>query len=191
MSQGDFWNKLMKRLKDVSSAAADFTEEQAIIGKLKFEILTLKRKIDKLHYNLGVRVSELSKLKPQPEPFKDKEVREFLNQIVDLEQQIEENRQNINTVAENFRAKAAAAKDESTEDADIEREKTTGKKDTSRTSDTTSKIVDKSKPKPKKQSSQKRSVTKAKSSTKKPTSSKSSNKKKEDKPTDSTAKSKT
>jgi len=110
MTQNDFWQKLKKRLKEVSTAAADFTEEQALIGKLKFEILTLKRKVDRLNSNLGMRVCEISRQSPHPDPLEDSDVNGFISDIADLEIQIENKRLEITGVADHFRSKATEAK---------------------------------------------------------------------------------
>ncbi len=121
MVQKELWNKLKQRLKEVSIAAADFTEEQALIGKLKFEILTLKRKVDKLHSNLGVHICEMSKINPQPQAFEDADVIHYISEIGDLEKQIEAKRSEITEVADHFRTKSAESKspDTSTDTTDI------------------------------------------------------------------------
>ena len=115
MSQSEFWNKLKTRFKEVSTAAADFTEEQALIGKLKFEILTLKRRVDRSRGELGSLVCELSKNTPQPNVFDDVEVMRYLSEIEDTENQIEVKRKEITEVSDHFRAKAAEPKTESFE----------------------------------------------------------------------------
>lgn len=118
MAQNDFWGKFKKGIKRATSAAADFTEEQAIIGKLKFEILNLKRKIDRLHNELGVRISELSNITPRPDPFKDGEIKTALEKVVDLEKQIQEKRKSITQVADDFRTKAEQTR--TAEDKEVE-----------------------------------------------------------------------
>lgn len=109
MVQGDFWNKLKKRFKEVSTAAADFTEEQALIGKLKFDILTLKRKIDRLQSNLGSLVFEMSTRSPRPNPFDSGEVRRMIGEIKDLKAYIDVKRKEITEVADRFRTKSSVA----------------------------------------------------------------------------------
>lgn len=110
MVQKELWNKLKQRLKEVSIAAADFTEEQALIGKLKFEILTLKRKVDKLHLNLGIHMCEMSKLNPQPKPFENADVIHFISEVEDLEIKIDAKRREITEVADHFRTKSSETK---------------------------------------------------------------------------------
>lgn len=108
MAQSEFWNKLKNRIKEVSIAAADFTEEQAVIGKLKFEILTLKRKSDQVTKQLGSHVYNLSELVDKPSVLDDDEVKEYIREISDIRDQIEVKRSEIEVVADNFRAKKGA-----------------------------------------------------------------------------------
>lgn len=105
MAQSEFWNKLKNRIKEVSIAAADFTEEQAVIGKLKFEILTLKRKSEQMTKQLGSHVYDMSKLTDKPSVFDDYEVTQFIRDITDIKAQIEIKRSEIEVVADNFRTK--------------------------------------------------------------------------------------
>lgn len=105
MAQSEFWNKLKNRIKEVSIAAADFTEEQAVIGKLKFEILTLKRKSEQVTKQLGNHIYNMSELTEKPSVFDDYEVREFIREINDIKAQIEVKRSEIEVVADNFRTK--------------------------------------------------------------------------------------
>ncbi len=105
MDKSEFWNKLKKRLVEVSTAAADFTEEQALIGKLKFDILTLKRKIDHRQREIGLRICELAKEDPRPLAFNDGEIVRLLAEIDELEVQVSEKRDNISLVADQVRSK--------------------------------------------------------------------------------------
>jgi len=108
MAQSDFWDRLKKRLVEVSTAAADFTEEQAIIGKIKFDILTLKRKIDRSLLEIGARVREISHEKSPGNPLNDRQVKDELDLIGDLEVQIERKKREINEVADEFRKRKDA-----------------------------------------------------------------------------------
>lgn len=110
MVQKDLWNKLKQRLKEVSIAAADFTEEQALIGKLKFEILTLKRRVDRLHTSIGIHVCDMSKQNPRSNPFEEADVIHYICEVEDLERQIEVKRSEITEVADHFRTKSSESK---------------------------------------------------------------------------------
>ncbi len=105
MDKSEFWNKLKKRLVEVSTAAADFTEEQALIGKLKFDILTLKRKIDHRQREIGLRICELAKEDPRPLAFDDGEIVSLITEIDELEIQVTEKRDSITLVADQVRSK--------------------------------------------------------------------------------------
>lgn len=116
MTQSEFWTKLKRKLKDVSLAAADFTEEQAIIGKLKFDIINLKRKIENNHREIGALVTNLSRLSTPPNPLADPEIKKLLKDIQSLEKLIEENRKAISQVSDEFRARGAARAKENEEE---------------------------------------------------------------------------
>lgn len=123
MVQSDFWNKLKARLREVSIAAADFTEEQALIGKLKFDILNLKRKIERKQREIGVRICELSLVKrPKPKPFEDEDIERLVAEIAELEVQVDQKRQDISKVADQVRTKDKGEADD--------KEKATPAKDT-------------------------------------------------------------
>jgi len=109
MAQSDFWNKLKKRLRDVSTAAADITEEQALIGKLKIDILNIKRKIDRKQREIGVRICELAKEESKPKAFEDGEIISLITEIVNLEEQVDEKRDTISKVADQVRSKREEA----------------------------------------------------------------------------------
>ncbi|MDP8227870.1 MAG: hypothetical protein P9M15_00290 [Candidatus Electryoneaceae bacterium] len=120
MKQNEFWDKLKQTLRDVSTAAADFTEEQALIGKLKFEVLNIKRKLDRLFRDLGIRVRDIADVEPLLQPFEDDEVNQLLESIKDLEEQVKQKRDEIDNVAAHFREKAASRQqgDETSDDPD-------------------------------------------------------------------------
>ncbi len=122
MAQNDFWTKLKKRFCEVSSAAADFTEEQAIIGKLKFEILNLKRKFDRKKSSLGGRLFEMSQEDPKPDVFEDIEVISLLSEIEDLENKIDAKNREITEVADHFRTKAEESNYDEEEDINDDEE---------------------------------------------------------------------
>ena len=101
--ESDLWSKLKKRLRELSIAAADYAEEQALIGKIKFEILTLKHRIEHSQREIGARVQEMSKLPKPPDAFKDTEIKCHLSEIANLESQVARKREEITRVAEQIR----------------------------------------------------------------------------------------
>ena len=117
MDKSEFWNKLKKRLVEVSTAAADFTEEQALIGKLKFDILTLKRKIDHRQREIGLRICELAKEDPRPLAFNDDEIVRLITEIDELEIQVTAKRDSITLVADQVRSKRQEQQKKAASDA--------------------------------------------------------------------------
>ena len=104
MVQDELWASLKRKLREVTTAAADFTEEQARIGKLKFEILTLKRRIDGELRSLGARVLELSrKSPPSANPLADPLVKRHIRETGGLEAQVAKKRDDIGRVADEVR----------------------------------------------------------------------------------------
>ncbi len=95
MPKSDFWDKLKTRLIEVSNAAADFTEEQAVVGKLKFDILNLNRKIDRNKHDIGDIVLQICRSDAPYNPLDDGEVRKRIANIGDLEAQIDSKRAEI------------------------------------------------------------------------------------------------
>lgn len=117
MAQHDFWEKLKQRVREVSIAAADFTEEQALIGKLKFDILNLKRKVDRCYRDMGERLMELYKADPSTQPFDDEEIARLIRSVTDNERHIAEKQQEINEVADYFRTRAESRQKTAAEEA--------------------------------------------------------------------------
>lgn len=105
MPKSDFWEKMKQRLVEVSNAAADFTEEQAIVGKLKFDILNLKRRIDRDLHNIGSRVLDIGRSAAPSNPLEDGEVRNLIASIGDLERQVDRKRRQIGQVADQIRSR--------------------------------------------------------------------------------------
>ena len=104
MVQGDFWSKLKQRLREVSIAAADFTEEQALIGKLKFDILNLTRKVERKQREIGQRICELAKESARVSALNDGDIVRLIAEIDELELQISYKREDITKVADQVRA---------------------------------------------------------------------------------------
>jgi len=114
MVQGDFWNKLKQRLREVSTAAADFTEEQALIGKLKFDILNLTRRVERKQREIGQRICELAKESKRVSALNDGDIVRLIAEIDELESLIDIKREEITKVADQVRVKRSKAETEYT-----------------------------------------------------------------------------
>ncbi|MBM3326660.1 MAG: hypothetical protein FJY65_06735 [Calditrichaeota bacterium] len=107
MPKAEFKEQLKRGLKELGAkageltiAAADFIEEQAQVGKLKFDILTLKRQIDRDLRSIGEVVLNISRSPKPVNPLEDKGIKQSLKQIDNLERQIENKRTEIAKVVE-------------------------------------------------------------------------------------------
>jgi len=105
MPKGDFWDKIKSRLIEVSNAAADFTEEQAVVGKLKFDILNLNRKIDHEKHDIGEIVVQIYRSGDPYDPLIDSEVIKRINSIGELEASIVFKRAEIARAVEEIRSR--------------------------------------------------------------------------------------
>ncbi len=77
-----FWEDLKRTVQQGLSVAAEKTEEYTKIGKIKMDILSIKKEIDKTHRELGQRVSALIDEKKADSIGSDakvKELKEHLN----------------------------------------------------------------------------------------------------------------
>ena len=75
------WNDIKKTVKDGVSVAAEKTEEYTRIGKLKVEILTMKRNIDKTFTELGRETYTLLKGKKKTDLAKNEKLKKLLTRI--------------------------------------------------------------------------------------------------------------
>jgi len=103
MPKSDFWDKLKTQSVKFLNAAADMAEEQAVVGKLKFDILNLNRKIDRNKHDIGDIVLQISRSEEPYNPLDDGEVRKRIVSIGELEAQIEFKRAEITRDVEEIR----------------------------------------------------------------------------------------
>lgn len=109
MPKSEFWDKLKVRLIEATNAAADFTEEQAKVGKLKFDILNLNRKIDHFKLEIGARALEISRSSERMNPLDDVDVKKKIASIGDLEAQIEFKKREITDTVDEIRGRRKPA----------------------------------------------------------------------------------
>ncbi|MBM3328174.1 MAG: hypothetical protein FJY67_01715 [Calditrichaeota bacterium] len=99
--------KLGARATELGAVAADFIEEQAKIGKLKFDILSLKRQIDRLKQEIGDRVIAMANSASPGNPLSDKAIQKAMRDIAGLEKGIESKRAAIARISDKAPAKAS------------------------------------------------------------------------------------
>lgn len=86
---------LREKAKEFTTAAADYLELQAQIGKLKFEVLALQRQIDSNLKAIGKEVLNESRNTEPRNPLDLHSVKKALKEIAQLEGEIELKRENI------------------------------------------------------------------------------------------------
>ena len=83
-----FWQSLKSALKDGVQTVSDKTEELAKIGRIKIEIIAVKRDIEKSFTEIGGRVYDILKEKKKITIPKDKDIRNLVEQIEKYEEKL-------------------------------------------------------------------------------------------------------
>ena len=91
---------LLDSIRDGLELVVDKTEEYSKIGKLKVDIFTTKRNIEKQFTELGGRVYDLINLEKTDSVQDDEEVKKFIEEIRALEKQLVEKEAEIDVVKE-------------------------------------------------------------------------------------------
>ena len=92
------WEDIKKTVKEGFSTAAEKTEEYTKIGKLKVDILNIKRNIDKTFTDLGRDVYSLSKGAKKSDVTKNEKVIKQINQIDELKAKLKAKEAEIDTI---------------------------------------------------------------------------------------------
>ncbi len=101
------WEDIKKTVKEGFSTAAEKTEEYTKIGKLKVDILNIKRNIDKTFTDLGRDVYSLMKGAKKSDVTKNEKVTNHISQIDELKAKLKAKEAEIDTVR-----KESASKEE-------------------------------------------------------------------------------
>lgn len=113
-----FWDSLLNTFKKGVSTVAKKTDEYTKIGKIKVDIIGLKRDLDKQRTELGSRVYQLIAEENSTKIAADAEVQELINKIKDLNERIDQKREELERVREEYAEKTGKPIDE----ADVEPE---------------------------------------------------------------------
>ncbi len=84
----EFWTKMKSGLKDSAAFSANKIEEYSKIGKLKIEQFGLKKKVESVQNDLGVRIYDLIKDKKGNTADKDIAILSFVDKIDAYEESI-------------------------------------------------------------------------------------------------------
>ena len=95
---GTFWEDVKKTVKQGLSVAAEKTEEYTRIGKIKVDIMGIKKDIDKTYREMGMGVYELLDKKQAAAIAKDKILLELKVKIDNLKQTLKDKEAEIEEI---------------------------------------------------------------------------------------------
>ncbi|NOZ62068.1 MAG: hypothetical protein GXO74_10340 [Calditrichaeota bacterium] len=113
-----FWDDLSNMFKRGVSTVAKKTDEYTKIGKLKVDIIGVKREIDKQFTMLGGKVYQLIAEEKNTKIASNEEVKQIIDAIKDLNEKLNQKKEELEQVRLEYGAEAADAEvvvDESTE----------------------------------------------------------------------------
>lgn len=92
------WDDIAKTIKDGVTTVAEKTEELTKIGKIKVDIIGIKRNVEKNFAELGGKVYHLIVEEKESEIASHKEVQEIINRIKDLEKKLQQKNEELEKV---------------------------------------------------------------------------------------------
>lgn len=97
-----FWEDLSNLFKKGVSVIAKKTDEYTKIGKIKVDIIGIKRDIDKKFNELGGKTYQLIVEENNPKVATHDEVKTIIDSIKDLNQKLDEKKQELEQVREEY-----------------------------------------------------------------------------------------
>ncbi len=97
-----FWDDLANLFKKGISTVAKKTDEYTKIGKIKVDIIGIKRDIDKKFNELGGKTYHLIVEEKDTKIAANEEVRAIIDTIKDFNQKLEEKKEELNRVREEY-----------------------------------------------------------------------------------------
>lgn len=85
-----FWESLKKNLQQGVQTVSEKTEELTKIGRLKIEVIAVKRDIEKSFVELGGRVYDILQIKKKPSISKDEEIKKLVTRVEKFEKKLHE-----------------------------------------------------------------------------------------------------
>lgn len=119
MAAENVWEKIRKRVFEGVNAAAEKTEEYTRMGKAKLDVLAVKRKMAKLHTDLGAHIYQSVKDGKTDGVFESETVKNMVNELRDMETELvqkdqvyQELRDRAKTDVEEMKKKAKSGMEE-------------------------------------------------------------------------------
>ena len=111
-----FWEDLSRVFKKSVSVVAKKTDEYTKIGKIKVDIIGIKRDIDKQFNSLGANVYRLIVDESNTRVASNEEVKEILDKVKELNKTLNEKKEELEKVREQY----AEETGQEVEDIDVE-----------------------------------------------------------------------
>jgi len=117
-----FWDDLSSFFKKSVSVVAQKTDEYTKIGKIKVDIIGIKREIDKKHTSLGSKVYQLIAEENNTRVATNDEVKETIDIVKGLNEKLVQKKEELETVRREYAEKTGKQIDESEVEAPVEEE---------------------------------------------------------------------
>ena len=116
---GTLWEDIRDGIRDGIELVVDKTEEYTKIGKIKMEIVGIKRNIEKHFSELGGRVYEIMKENKRKSVGADEEVKRLVEELIEMEKSLDEKKNEIIKIKEE-KEKERKEREESRKKAKVE-----------------------------------------------------------------------
>lgn len=103
-----FWESLKKNLQQGVQTVSEKTEEITKIGRLKIEVIAVKRDIEKSFVELGGRVYDILQNKKKASIAKDEEIKNLITQVEKFEKKLHELEERIKNIQDMKREEKTA-----------------------------------------------------------------------------------
>ena len=93
-----FWKSLKKNLQQGIQTVSEKTDELTKIGRLKIEVIAVKRDIEKLFVELGGRVYDILQNQKKASISKDDEIKKLVERVEKFEKKLHELEERIQNI---------------------------------------------------------------------------------------------
>jgi prefoldin subunit 5 len=93
-----FWESLKKNIQQGVQTVSEKTDELTKIGRLKIEVIAVKRDIEKLFVELGGRVYDILQNQEKASISKDDEIKKLVERIENFEKKLHELEERIQNI---------------------------------------------------------------------------------------------
>jgi prefoldin subunit 5 len=107
-----FWESLIKNLQQGIQTVSEKTDELTKIGRLKIEVIAVKRDIEKLFVELGGRVYDILQNQKKVTISKDDEIKKLVGRVEKSEQRLHELEERIQNIQDLKREENSTKTDE-------------------------------------------------------------------------------